>query len=290
LHRHPFATEAYELGFAVGVREDYGYQAEEYSNVDLPVNILDNDFRDPDLDRYLERFEELDPSVGIVGDAYSRDEARELNRVAEEILEEDPFKQVVAVPKCRRALDALSDDVVLGYAMGYSDVQAEDFSKIRDWRGKRVHLLGASPPKQYEVIQDLTQPTLFDDLPADIVGLDWNGVHGVALKGEYWSRNGWQSADHLSVRETVRKSLQEIKRYWQERGVWPDTEPIELYGEAVEKPDEFVFMDRGGDPIPDREALEDAYVEQYSYDEDEVKWAFQSEAYKEFVEWREGLV
>jgi hypothetical protein len=43
------------------------------------------------------------------------------------------------------------------------------------------------------------------------------------------------------VRETVRKSLQEIKQYWQERGIWYDTEPIELYGETVEKPDEFVF-------------------------------------------------
>jgi len=91
LHRHPFATEAYELGFAV---EDYGYQTEEYRNVDLPVNILDNDFRDPNLDRYLKRFEELDPSVGIIGDAYSRAEARELNQVVETILE-DPFKQVV---------------------------------------------------------------------------------------------------------------------------------------------------------------------------------------------------
>jgi hypothetical protein len=91
------------------------------------------------------------------------------------------------------------------------------------------------------------------------------------------------------VRETVQRSLQEIKQYWQERDVWPETEPVELYGEAVEKPDEFVFIDRGGDPIPDREALEDAYVEQYSYDGDEVKRAFQSEAYKEFVEWRAGF-
>jgi len=288
LHRHPFATEAYELGFAVGVREDYGYQVEGYSNVDLPVNILDNDFRDPDLERYLDRFEELDPAVGIVGDAYSREEAEELNEVAGEILDEDPFKTVVAVPKCGEALDELCDDVVVGYAMGYSDVQAGDFSEIRDWRGERVHLLGASPPKQFEVIQELTQPTLFDDLPADIVGLDWNGVHGVALKGEYWSRSGWQSADHLSVRETVRKSLREIRRYWQERGIWPDTEPIELYGEAVEKPDNPVFIDRSGDPIPSREALENAYVEEYSCDGG-VKWAFQNEAYKEFVEWRGEL-
>jgi len=281
-------TDAYELGYSPGVREDYAYRTDEYANVDLPVVVLDNDFRDPDVNRYLDQFEQYDPSVAVLGDVYTLGEARALSDLATDLQDEHPYKEFVVVPKCRAAFDILSDDVVLGYAMGYSDVQAGDFSEIRDWRGERVHLLGASPPKQFEVIQELTQPTLFDDLPADIVGLDWNGVHGVALKGEYWSRSGWQSADHLSVRETVRKSLREIRRYWQERGIWPDTEPIELYGEAVEKPDNPVFIDRSGDPIPSREALENAYVEEYSCDGG-VKWAFQNEAYKEFVEWRGEL-
>jgi len=270
------------------VREDYDFQAAEFPNVDLPVNILDNDFRNPDIDRYLQGFEKYDPSVAILGDAYNKSEAEELNEYVEQLREQYPFKEYVAVPKCQEALEIL-DDTTLGYAMGYSDIQASDFSEPRDWRGLDLHLLGASPPKQYEVIQTLTQPTLENEPSANIKGLDWNGVHRGACVGEYWSREGWKPADHLSIRETVRKSLEEIKAYWQSKGVWPDTEPIDIYGPAVEESDDNIFIDLGGDPIPDREALEEAYVEEYSTNGEDVVWAFQNQKAKEFIEHREGL-
>jgi len=130
------------------------------------------------------------------------------------------------------------------------------------------------------------QPNLRDDPPANIVGLDWNGNQKIAYKGEYWSRNGWQSADHLSIRETVRKGLEEIKAFWREKGVWPETEPRELYGSAVIHPDVDIFVDNGGDPISSREALESAYVEEYR---EYGALAFESEVEKEFIEYREGL-
>lgn len=190
------------------------------------------------------------------------------------------------VPKCRTAFDILDDETVLGYPMGYSNVQAQDVADLSEWRGRKIHVLGASPPKQYTVINGLTQPTLADAPPADIVGLDWNGLQKGAYKGEYWSRDGWQPADHLSIRGTVRTSLQEIKAFWQDHGVWPETEPIDLYGPALDEPDEHIFMDKGGDPIQDREALEAAYVEEYF---DRGTWAFQSETQKKFIEYREGL-
>jgi hypothetical protein len=253
------------------------------------VVILDNDFRDPDVDRYLEEFEDFDPSVGVLGDAYTVEEARELNQVACELGETYPYKELVVVPKCREAFDIFEEDLVLGYPMGYSDLHADDYSDPLDWRGRRIHLLGASPVKQFDVIQELTQPTLTGDPPADIKGLDWNGVHRGAYVGEYWTPRGWKNADHLSIRETVQASLREIKGFWQEKGVWPETTPRELYGEAVRKPDELIYMDNGGDPIPSRKALEEAYVEEYRYSGEEATWAFQSEDYKKFVEWREDL-
>jgi hypothetical protein len=285
LHRHPYATDAYELGYAPGVREDYSYLAEDYPNVDLPVVILDNDFREPDLGRYLERFDQYDPSVAVLGDAYTPAEAEGFNRTVQQLRDEYPYKEYVVVPKCAKAFDRLDDDVTLGYPMGYSDIAAGDVADISDWRGRKVHLLGASPPKQYDVIEDLTQPRITGEPPVDIVGLDWNGPHKGALVGEYWSRNGWQPADHLSIRETVRKSLEEIKEYWQERGVWPDTEPIELYGPAVKEPDDRIYMDAGGDPIVMREGLEAAHVEKYQ----RGTWAFESESQKAFIEYRENL-
>jgi len=248
--------------------------------------VLDNDFRDPNIDRYLDHFQTYDPSVAILGDAYTPTEAEGFNAVVEELRDQFPHKEYVVAPKCERAFDILDQDVVLGYPMGYSDVQAGNYSERGDWRGRKIHLLGASPPKQYAVMQELTQPNLRDDPPADILGGDWNGPHKVAYLGEYWSRDGWQPADHLSIRETVQHSLEEIKAFWQNRSVWPETEPIDLYGPAVQEPDERIYMDRGGDPILGREELESAYVEEYV---ERGTWAFASETQKKFIEYRENL-
>jgi hypothetical protein len=246
---------------------------------------LDNEFRDPDIDRYLERFEEYDPAVAVIGDAYSREEAEQLDEIAQELLEEHPYKEIIVVPKSEQAFEPLSDDLTLGVPVGYSDIQAEDLGWHR-YRGRDAHLLGGAPDKAYDAIQKLTQPNLNGDSPANVVGLDWNGFHKVAFLGEYWSSEGWKPADHLSIRETVRNSLQEIKGYWQEKGVWPDTEPCELYGSAVEEPDELIFMDRGGDPIGGQEELEHAYVQEY---EDYGKLAFESDHRRKHWEYFEDL-
>lgn len=268
------------------MREDYTYQDEDLPNVDYPVLMMDNDFRDPDVDRYLEKFEEYDPSVAVLGDAFTESEAERYNEIACEILDEYPYKTLVVVPKCREAFDELSEDVVLGYPNGYSDLKPEDYSCISDWRGRDVHILGGSPTSQWEEVEKLVQPNLRNDPPANIVGLDWNGNQKIAYKGEYWSRSGWKRADQLSIRETVRKGLEEIKLFWEEKGVWPETEPRDLYGSAVIEPDELIFMDRGGDPMGERENLEAAYVDEY---EEYGVMAFSTESQKKHWEYYEGL-
>lgn len=221
----------------------------------MPVGFLDNEFSDPELERYLDRFERFDPSVAVLGDAYSEVEAEFYDAIVSELRADHPYKRFIVVPKCGEAFARLGDVVTLGYANGYSDIQAVDLG-LRQFRGRDVHVLGSSPKEQFDVVQNLTQPTLSDDPPANIVGVDWNGPHKVAYKGEYWSRDGWQPADRLSIRETVRKSLREIKRFWQEQDLWPKTEPHELNGEAVQKPDDMVCAMTGAD-VETREQLED---------------------------------
>lgn len=281
LHREPFVIDAYRLGFAVGIREDYTFQ-NSLRNVAVPVEILDNDFRNPDLDRYVRRFEQYEPSVGILGDAYSRAEAREYTRAARELQDKFDDVETVIVPKCQEAIDAIDDDIVLGYPMGYSDLQAEEYSNIVDWRGRRIHLLGASPPKQYEVIQELTQPRVTGEPPADIVGCDWNGIHLAALKGQYFTPHGYASADQLSIRATVRRSLKWLQRYWQSVGVWPErtseTCPLER-----EPPDRVFTAD--GCRASGRE-LEDAIVVEY---EDGITRTYRTESERARIEYREGL-
>ena len=248
----------------------------------MPVGFLDNDFSDPDLERYLERFEETSPSVAVIGDAYTTSDAREFNQTIQELREYSPNKTYVIVPKCREAFDIPDEDIVLGYANGYSDIQAEDLD-LRNYRGREVHVLGSSPKKQYEAIERLTQPNVFQDPPADIKGVDWNGAHKGAYYGEYWSRDGWQRADHLSIRETVEESLKEVKEFWQARGIWPETEPVDVFGGPTRHPDDPVFAVSGQNLRP-RDVLEKATLKEYGGQ----TYAFESDTARKFFEYREG--
>lgn len=288
LHRHPFVTDAYDIGFLPGIREDYSLQIDDLANVDVPVLMVDNDFRDPDAERYVARIRKLaqSPWVCVLGDAATPEQAHEYTCLARALADEFPTTEFVIVPKCHESIKIIDDQFVLGYAMGYSDTQAQDFSEVNDWRGRRIHLLGASPPKQFAAIQRLTQPTLSGDLPADIVGLDWNGPQRVAYLGEYWSREGWQAADHLSIRTTVRRSLREMRQFWQERGVWPTQTPIERVGPPIREPDEPVFA-ANGEEIRERETLENAIIVDY---ENGQTLAYRSAAERAYVEYHAGLV
>ncbi|RQG89638.1 hypothetical protein EA473_21750 [Natrarchaeobius chitinivorans] len=224
--------------------------------------------------------------MAVLGDAYNRTEAEELGETAIQLLEESPGKEIIVVAKCEDAFEILDQEVTLGYPNGYSDLKPEDYSSVRDWRGRNVHVLGGSPQSQFEVIEELTQPNLTRDPPADIRGVDGNGVQKAAYFGEFYSRDGYQRADHLSIRETVKISLEEIKAFWQDKGLWPETEPRVLYGPAVQEPDQLIYMDQGGDPIPSRDALENAYIGEY---EEHGRLAFENKTQKQFVEHREAL-
>lgn len=229
LHRVPFAIDALRMGFLPGFREDCTYQQTQFSTLDMPVGMLDNDFRNPDLERYVERFFEYKPRVGVIGDASTIAEAERYVRAAREIQASFPKAELVIAPKCQAAIDAVPDDLILGYSRGYADRLAHEFSKPSDWRGRRVHILGGSPPKQYAVVQQLTQPTLTGLPPANIVGFDWNGVHLGAQYGEFWTADGWddsgRNAEHVTVRKTIRHSLGRLREFWEAHGIWPKTTP-----------------------------------------------------------------
>jgi len=203
LHRAPFTLDAYKVGFLPGFREDCGYQQTQYQDLNIPVGMLDNDFRNPDLDRFVDRFFEHEPRVGVIGDVYECDGVDDHVAAAREIQASYPEAELIIVPKSRSVIDAIPEDLVLGYSRGYADRLAHEFSDPADWRGRRVHILGGSPPKQLDSIRQLTRPTLTDEPPADIVGVDWNGLHRGAQFGEFWTADGWddsgRDADHVTV-------------------------------------------------------------------------------------------
>lgn len=146
LHRVPFALDALTLGFLPGFREDCTYQQQQFSDLDLPVGMLDNDFRNSDLDRSIDRVFEYEPEVGVIGDAYDAAEARSYVRTIRDLEASFPNTEFIIVPKCRAAIEAIPDDIVLGYSRGYADKLAHEFSDSIDWRGRRVHILGGVHP------------------------------------------------------------------------------------------------------------------------------------------------
>ncbi len=252
LHRFPFAIDALTLGFLPVFREDCTYQQSQFDTLECPVGMLDNNFRNPDLDRYVDRTLEYEPDVGVIGDAYDAAEAQMYVDTIRELQRSLPETEFIIVPKCRAAIETIPDDIVLGYSRGYANTLAHEFSDPIDWRGRRVHILGGSPPKQLEVVEQLTQPTLTGDPPADIVGLDWNGLHRGAQFGEFWTADGWddsgRDANHVTVRKTVRHSLTRVREFWSTHGIWPETTPHDE-GLAVEYGDR-VLPISSKQPVP----------------------------------------
>lgn len=273
-------------GYLIGNREDSNYQlSEEHSNVDLFNGFMDNDYENPDLDRFLETYRERQPSVAVIGDAYNKEQAEKYQFVIDELKEDYPHRRFIVAPKSEEVFDILDPETTtLGYPNGKSPVQGEDLG-ITNFRGWDVHILGGNPSDGYSAIQKLTQPVLDGSEPANIVGYDCNLPLRMAY-WEFWTPDGWIDNGSMTPRETARRSYKEIKQFLQGKGVWPDTEPIQLYGEPTEEPDDAIWMDDGGDPISSLEELEEAYIGEY---EEKGTMAFQSEVEKKFIEYREDL-
>jgi len=107
LHRVPFTLDAYKLGFLPGFREDCGYQETQYQNLSIPVGMLDNDFRNPDLERFVDRFFEYEPEVGVIGDVDEIDDVDAHVAAAREIQASYPEAELIVVPKSRAVIDAI---------------------------------------------------------------------------------------------------------------------------------------------------------------------------------------
>lgn len=322
LFRAPYALDAYQLGFATGIREDYKLQQAKHDSLNLPVYMLDNYFKDPDLDRYLEVCRKHSPRVGVIGDAFSSEDAHDLVAAAERLRDElDQFEPII-VPKCQEALDIIPDDIILGYANGYSDIKPHDFSTRTDWYGRHVHILGGSPPKTFEILQlltsgDIRKPITKDDsqtatlddfdtkqssgvvsvsslshTPANIVGVDWNGLHQWGMKGDYWHHEGnpwWRDADDMTVRASVRTGLQHIKQYWASRDVWPTATPLndssfEPALTTPTHPDMPICAGCGNNNWDTEQKID---VVEY---EDGTTRAFCSDSCRERIEYRDGAI
>lgn len=226
--RYPFVFDAARLGYIIGHREDLSYQWTPES-VTLTTQFLDNDFEDPDLDRFTDRVFQYEPDVAVLGDITDDAALDRHLAVAEDIWASYPEMRLIIVPKSRSVLEDVPERFILGYPNGKSDIQATDVAPVSAWRGHDLHILGGAPAATWEEIKRLTKPTISGSPPANIVGLDYNGFARLGMQfGDYYSpHGGWEQHlrdTYLPKRVLLLFSLLNAKHFWWANGVWPSTD------------------------------------------------------------------
>lgn len=232
--RYPSVFDAARLGYGIGHREDSNYQWCP-DETELPTHFLDNDYRNANLDRFVEKVFELEPDVAVIGDVYDPDELEKHIEAANTIWESYPDMELILVPKCEAILSEIPPEFVLGFPNGKSTVQALDVTDYTTWRElpHRLHILGGTPLRTREHIIHLTERDLRGTPPADIAGLDSNRFKRNGQYGDYakvtggWFRR-YRGDEDVSTRDIIKYSLLNAKHFWTKAGVWPGNDVSDL--------------------------------------------------------------
>jgi hypothetical protein len=206
-----FARAAVEAGWLYGAR----LPAPVYERVDF----ADQDWKDPDLARYLAAIRRHRPATATVLD-WERDEQwPDVLAWAEAVA---PFVgRIVVIPKVsgrvREVPEAIGGrPVVLGFSVPTS--YGGTPCGVWEFGDRPVHLLGGSPHRQRELARYL-----------NVVSADGNMIAQQARKGRFWSRtrnhkgHWWQlrdAGDHRAEGVPLacfRRSLAIVKDYWDAR-------------------------------------------------------------------------
>lgn len=245
--RYPYVFDAARLGYAVGHRENESYQWSP-SEVSLPVHFLDNNYRDANLSRFVNRVREYNPEIAVLGDIYDQNELDEHLRMGERLWDSFPDLNLILVPKTREVLHDIPEKYVLGFPNGDSNIQGTDVAPYHEWQstGNDIHILGGSPLQIYDAICELTT-VRFNAEPATIAGLDcnrfllWSHSYGDYASAEGGAHNNLRDSN-LSYRTLILYSLINAREFWLSKGIWPEERPLT-------SPSEFQKALRGVDEI-----------------------------------------
>jgi len=212
----------------IAIEAGYEYGARLPGTVHRPIYFADQDWRSPDLARYVEALKEHRPGMATVLDWEHDDQLAEVMSWAEEVA--PLVETVIIIPKVFSGIGRLPREiggrqVRLGYSVptryGGTEVPAWEFY------GWPVHLLGGSPQRQMEIAKYL-----------DVRSVDGNFAQSMAVRHcQFWvngtahyANNRWwptlreandgvkwpgEDAHH----EAFRRSCKNIKEAWNERAI-----------------------------------------------------------------------
>lgn len=104
--------------------------------------------------------------------------------------------------------------------------------------------------------------------------------------GEFWTCDGYQDAVGLTLQEQADRALKEIRQFWEDKDLFPETTPEDLAGPAIQHPDKPVFANSGKAMRSYRD-FETAYIGEYKK---HGKLGFKSKRAKRWFEHREDVI
>ena len=204
-----------------------GARSDHWAHV--AVRFVDIDYKRPNWERHLARVIKEQPKYATVPDLREDllDEA-DIERAVRQAEQLSSYCEVpLIVPKLPGQLSLIPEQ----FAVGYSVPSTYGGAKYPIWElsGRRIHLLGGSPKKQYEAASYLAGM-------ATVISADGNYATLMAKKYmEYWSsRRRWEHWPHWDKDEYYRccqASLRNIYRMWQpaEQQMEAETAALSLF-------------------------------------------------------------
>jgi hypothetical protein len=145
-----------------------------------PANFVDNEWKDYDHEAHVACVAIHKPKYATVVDVLSRGQCEaagityrsldEILKLAEDV--QQHAQNVIVIPK----YDCLKD-IPKKYVLGYSVPSSYGGTPLAfdRFKGRRVHLLGGSPTRQF---------ALWSQFPDEVVSIDTNYIHKVAMFGQ----------------------------------------------------------------------------------------------------------
>jgi hypothetical protein len=192
IFRDPHYLDWAKPYFKIGLRQ---HHLSSIRNID----ILDNDFNNPDEVDFRRLLDQYSPAWAIAPDLFvPQDLAGAL-----QLIKDYPHTRFILVPKydCVREIPR---EVILGYPM--STAFGGNFP-LKWFLDRPVHLLGGTPIAQ-------RKKALF----LDVVSLDCNNFTKVGLrswKAFHAQAPHWRQHPELTQKQLFELSCAEIKRYWE---------------------------------------------------------------------------
>jgi hypothetical protein len=169
---------AFNEGWLLGKRSDASLHC-------YPPIFIDIDYKHPNFDKHLQEVEKYRPKYATVPDlSEERVSTDDIERALWQYEQLRQYCEVpLIVPKLTGQIAMLPADVAIGYSIPTSYGGAQ--YPLWELAGRKVHLLGGSPKRQFQTFLHL-------NAIAEVVSLDGNYAQKMATRyGEYWEKHKW---------------------------------------------------------------------------------------------------